>query len=192
MNLLAEHPLLLSLMVGMLGAVFLYAWLQNGKKAFAAVGFAFLFLIPVIWFVATEWETDREQITRLILETADAVQENDHTRAVLVIGDEKTRQQALSELPKYEFDRVKASSITVNLVPDSNPPQADVDLIASVVASDKAGRFSNMRVPRRVLLTFQKIGDQWKVIDYNHLPIGGQPDAFSPANVSSQRSSIRN
>jgi len=192
MTLLAEHPLLLSLMAAMMGAVVLYAWLQNGKKLFAGIGFGCLALIPLIWFIATELETDREQIERVIYETAQAVQENDHTRAVMMIGDESTRAQALAELPKYEFDRVKASNITINLVDGSNPPQADVDLIASVVASDKIGRFKNMRVPRRLVLTFQKLGDQWKVIDYNHMPIGGQPDAFSPANLSTQRSSIRN
>ncbi|MGB7343866.1 MAG: hypothetical protein WBD20_06620 [Pirellulaceae bacterium] len=192
MSILAERPLLLSIMAGLIGAMVLYAWLQSGKKIFAGIGFAFLALIPIFWIVATELETDREHIERLIQQTADAVQANDHTRAVLVIGDETTRQQALTELPNYIFDRVKTSSITINIVPDSSPLQADVDLIASVVASDKAGRFSNMRVPRRVLLTFEKNGDQWKVVGYNHMPIGGQPDAFSPANLSGQRSSIRN
>jgi hypothetical protein len=192
MTILAEQPLLLSLMAGLFGGGLLFAWLQSGTKSFALAGFACLALIPVIWIIATELETDREQIESLIYQTAQAIQDNDPTRAVLVIGDEKTRQQALMELPKYEFDRVKASSITINLVPGSNPPQADVDMIASVVASDKVGRFKNMRVPRRVLLTFEKNAGQWKVIQYNHMPIGGQPDGFSPANLANQRSSQRN
>ncbi|QDT12040.1 hypothetical protein [Planctomycetes bacterium K23_9] len=188
MTILAEHPLLLSLMVGMLAGGTLYAWLQSGKKSLAIAGFAFLALIPIIWLIATELETDREHIERLVYETAQAVQDNDHVRAVLVIGDEDTKRKALAELPKYEFDRVKASSITIDFVPGSNPPLADVDLIASVVASDKAGRFQNMRVPRKILLTFEKTGDQWKVIDYNHMQIGGQADAFSPPTISGQRS----
>jgi hypothetical protein len=192
MTILAEQPLLLSLMAAVFGGGLLFVWLQNGTKSLAVAGFAFLALIPIIWVISTELETDREQIENLIYQTAQAIQDNDPTRAVLVIGDEKTRQQALMELPKYQFDRVKASSITINLVPGSNPPQADVDMIASVVASDKVGRFKNMRVPRRVLLTFEKKSGQWKVIDYNHMPIGGQPDGFSPANLAGQRSSARN
>ena len=49
-----------------------------------------------------------------------------------------------------------------------------------------------MRVVRRIILTFEKSGDRWVVVGYNHMQPGGQPDAFSPTNVAGDRSTIRN
>ncbi|NND98414.1 MAG: hypothetical protein HKN47_13920 [Pirellulaceae bacterium] len=186
-DLLAEQPLLTSLMVGLVAAALLYGWLQSGKKPLAAAGFLMALMIPVIWVIAGEWETDREQIEAAIVATAAAVEANDHELAVEFIGDKETRQQALAELPKYVFDRVKVSGVSINIDPNSRPPQADVDMTASVNASDKRGQFQNMRVPRRVLLTFEKnTAGRWVVVDYNHMPIGGRPDAFSPPQVIRQ------
>lgn len=183
----AEQPLMLSLMVGMIAAALIYTWLQTGKKAMAVAGLIAGLLIPVIWLVASNIETDREQIEALIRQTAQAVQDNDHQKAVEVVDRTETRQQALAELPKYVFQKVSVGNMTINIVPGS-PLQADVDMIATVIASDKRGNFKDMRVPRRILLTFQKgSDDQWMVIDYNHMPIGGQPDAFSPQNIVSRR-----
>ena len=86
-TILAEQPLLLSIMFGGLGAVLLYSWLQTGNKKLAYSGFPLLLLLPVIWIVADTLETDREIIQSLIDATAAAVEENDHQQAVAVIGD---------------------------------------------------------------------------------------------------------
>ena len=188
----AEQPLMLSFMIGTIAVALVYVWLQTGKKAIGIGGLACGLLIPVVWMIASSIETDREQIETLIRRTAQAVQDNDHATAVSVIDRLETRQQALAELPRYVFDKVSVGNMTIKIVKGS-PLQADVDMIASVRASDKDGRFNDMRVARRILLTFQKgRDDQWTVVDYNHLPVTGQPDAFSPKNISGSRLNRRN
>ena len=85
-TLLAEQPLLLSLLLGVLAAGLVYGWLQTGKRGVGIAGLVVLVLIPIAWFVSNAWVTDRERIRELIFETADAVETNDIDRAVLVIG----------------------------------------------------------------------------------------------------------
>ncbi len=189
--LLAERPLLLSIIIGGIAAMLAYAWLQSGNKRLGAAAALTAVLIPGIWFLADQWETDREKIQSLIDSTVRAVQANDHQTAVQVIADKSTRDQALTELPRYVFDRVAASNVVISIDEKSAPKVADVELLAKVIASDKAGRVTGMRIVRRVILTFEKTGDTWVVVDYNHMQPGGQPDAFSPANVVGNRSSDR-
>ena len=56
----------------------------------------------------------------------------------------------------------------------------------NVVVSDKRGQFTSLRVPRRLQLQLQKLDScgrsrqRWFVVDYNHMPLVGQPDAYSP------------
>ena len=179
-TLIAEHPVLLSLMLAAMAAAFVYAWLQTGMKPLGIVGLMFAAMTPVAWYVSTAWVTDREQIRAAIYETAAAVGANDHEQAVRVIGDEKTKNRARAELPRYIFDLVKVSGIQIRMNEGSFPPRADVDINAVAVVSSKGGQFTNMRVPRRLFLTFQKNDDgSWAVVDYNHTPLNGQPDMFS-------------
>ena len=115
---LAEQPLLVSVLLGVLAGGLIYGWLQTGKKAAAVAGLILLLLIPVAWLVASRWETDREQIESLIYEIADAVERNDHEAAVKVIGDAKTKEQARQELSNWTFHLAAVnniSSININI-----------------------------------------------------------------------------
>lgn len=187
MRLLAESPVIVTLMLGVLAAACIYGWLQTGRKPLVLAGLVVACLIPIAWTVSENWVTDREQIERLVYQTADAVEANDHERAVAVIGDQATRQQALNELPQWEFSQADVGSIqSIRLLENTVPMQADVDMTVKVEVSSKRGGLHNLRVPRRLLLTLEKregqadqVGGGWVVTKYQHLPIVGPADAFS-------------
>ncbi|MCO8125102.1 hypothetical protein NHH03_25425 [Stieleria sp. TO1_6] len=180
-TILAEKPLMLAVMIGIVVAGLLYGWLQTGEKRIAIAALVVALFIPAVFLVANSVDTDREKILDIIQTTAHAVELNDHEMAVMLIADRQTRQQALAELPQYDFSRVRVRNIKINMVAGSIPEEATVDLDASVVASQTKGGLKDIRVPRRVILTFQKQPDEtWGVTDYNHMPLAGGPDGFSP------------
>ncbi|MCM2373189.1 hypothetical protein [Aporhodopirellula aestuarii] len=187
LQLVAERPLITALMLSVLAAGLVFGWLQTGRKPLAIVGLVIACLVPVSWFVSEYWVTDREQIELLIRQTADAVEANDHEKALAVIGDEATRRQAAAELPQWVFSQADVGSIrSIRVIENTSPTQADVDMIVKVEVSSQRGGMQNIRVPRRLLLTFEKRGDRsdaagggWVVTSYQHLPVVGGPDGFS-------------
>ena len=187
-QLIAESPLIVAMMLGVLAAGLLYGWLQTGRKPLVISGVLIACLIPVLWIVAENWVTDREQIEQLIFQTADAVEANDHDRAVAVIGDDATRRQALAELPNWVFSQADVGSIrSIRIIENTQPLQADVDMIVKVELSSKRGAMQNMRFPRRLMLTLEKRGTSsdavnggWVVTKYQHLDVIGPADATTP------------
>ena len=93
-RLIAEEPLIVSLMRGAMGFGLLYGWIRSGNKPIAVAGLVFVALIPLAWFIANQVETDREQIQRLLYTLADAVERNDHDSAVTVIADAELESRA--------------------------------------------------------------------------------------------------
>lgn len=183
-SMLAENPLLISIMIGVIVMAMLYGWLQTGNKRVAFAALAIALLIPGAYYLAGSIVTDREKILAAIYATAEAVEQNDHETAVLFIADRATRQRALQELPNYEFHRIGVRNIEITMVAGSYPQEASVDLDASVTASMAKGGLRNVRVPRRVILTFQKQPDEsWVVTDYTHLPLTGGTDNFTPNRI---------
>lgn len=184
--LLAENPLLLSIILGILAAALIYGWLQTGRKPLVCIGLIAAAFIPIVWVVAENWVTDRERIELLIHEVADAVEANDHDRALAIIGDEATKRQAAGELPQWIFTQADVGGIrSIRIVENTLPLEADVDMTVKVEVSGKRGSIRNLRVPRRLLLTFQKRGPAtdpyagWVVTSYRHLPIIGKADGFT-------------
>jgi len=181
-SLLAERPLILSIMLGTLSAGLIFGWLQTGKIGAAVVGLLLALMIPLAWVVAARWVTDREQIEALIYDTAGAVAENRYDRVYEVIGDPATETRARAELPNYVFDSADVTGIrSIDLIDGSYPPEADADLNVRVDVSHRGGRFRGVRVLRRLVLKLQKLDDQWVVVQYRHLPVVGGPDSFSTA-----------
>jgi ketosteroid isomerase-like protein len=178
-SLLAERPLLTSVMLAAMAFGLIYGWLQTGKKPVGIAGVVFLMLIPLAWVIASRWETDREQIESRMHEIAAAVEANDHDAAVAIIADPTTRAQAKAELRRWTFQVARVNQIrSIELIAGTFPPEADADIVAKVELSGTSSG-QTYRVPRRLILKFQKNGDQWQVIDYQHLPIVGGPDRFS-------------
>jgi ketosteroid isomerase-like protein len=181
-TLIAEQPLLLSLMLGVLATGLIYGWLQTGKRGFGIGGLGVFVLIPVAWLVSEYWVTDREQLRELIFETADAVESNDIERAVLVIGKRHPQlvARAKAELANYEFRQASVNQIRrINVDANALPTRAEVELIAGVDVTSRRGQFS-AKTPRRLTLQFEKQSDgQWAVVEYSQGPVIGDRDAFS-------------
>ncbi len=184
-TLLAEQPLVMSFLLAILAAAAIYGWLQSGQRAAGFAGLVFLILIPVAWLVANLWVTDRERISALIYETAAWVEANDIDRAVQVISKQQTPliASARGELANYEFTQARVNQIqSITMQPNNASPQADVELSVTVTVSSKRGQFASIQVPRRLSLRFEKQPDDaWVVIGYDHRPIIGDRDAFSPS-----------
>ena len=177
MTLLSEQPLLVSIMLAALGGGLIFAWLQSGKKGAAVAGLVCILLIPAAWILAERLVTDRERITEIIYSVADSVAANDHEAAVAIIADEKTRRMAMTELPNYVFQMAEVNQLTsIKIDENAIPPSAEVELTVKADVSAKRGGFNNLRVLRKLELIFEKQGDDWVVIAYQHsAPIGNGP-----------------
>ncbi|MEP2310840.1 hypothetical protein, partial [Rhodopirellula bahusiensis] len=159
-QLLAEQPLVISIMLGVLAAALIYSWLQTGKKALVISGLVCAALIPLAWVIAGNWVTDEERIETLIYDVAQAVEEERYDDVVELIGAEKTKAQAGTELQRYEFEVAKVGNIrSIKMVQGAVPPQANVDMTVKVTVSEKRGSIKNVSIPRRLMLTFEKSGD---------------------------------
>mgnify|MGYP001082841228 FL=1 len=180
-RLIAEEPLIVSLMLGAMGFGLLYGWLRTGNKPIALAGLVFVALIPLAWFIANQVETDREQIQRLVYTLADAVERNDHDSAVTVIADPELEARARLELQNWTFDLAKVTQINkIRVIDDTFPPQADIEMMVKVKVSGRGSNaIQNAQIPRKLLLTMEKEGDDWLITEYQHLPIIGGPDKFS-------------
>ena len=181
---LAEQPLLSSVMLVIVAMAMIYHWMQTGKKPALFAGLFLLLLVPSAFALASYWVTDREQISEAIFRTADAVANNDFDRAVRVIEPAQRDKiaAAKSDLMRFHFNEARVTKIrSIDVLANAVPPEAEVDMSVSVVVSDHRGQISDMRVIRRVILQFHKSpAGEWLVYDYNHLPIVGDPDGFSP------------
>jgi hypothetical protein len=181
---LAEQPIVSAIILALIGSTLIFGWMQTGKKAALGVGLVVLALIPGAFALAANWVTDREMITEAIYRTADAVANNDFERAVQVIEPAQRAkvEAARADLQRFRFDEARVNKLrTIDILPDAFPPVAEVDLSVTVVVSDQRGQINRMRVPRRVVLQFRKSETgQWFVYDYNHMPIVGDPDGYSP------------
>jgi hypothetical protein len=184
-NLIAEQPLVMAILLGAVAVAALFGWLQTGKREPLGVGIVFLALIPIAWAVSVRWVTDREQIREAIYATADAVMRNDFDAAVRVIDPTNPHLVAAAkgDLSRFRFTDARVNKFrSVDLIQGSEPPEAEADLSVSVLVSDAGGQFSDYRVLRRLILRFRKSDSgRWYVYGYNHMPVAGQPDAYSPS-----------
>lgn len=179
-DLIAERPMVVSILLFAITTSLIYGWLQTGKRQAAWAALVPLVLVPVAHWVAAEWETDREKIQTLLYELADAVEGNEIERAVRAIGDPDMQARARSELQRYRFQMASINKIrNIHFIEGSYPPEADVELSVKVDVSDNGGRFQNVRVLRLLVLRMVFKNERWSIIDYRHFPITGQPDAAS-------------
>lgn len=179
-RMLAEQPWTIAIMLAAFGVSLLFAWMQSGKRPAAVIGGICLALIPVAFVVASNLETDREQIERLIYQTADAIERNDFDGVYDLIGDGDARRMAMQELPNFEFTMARVNKLrSIDLLDGSFPPQADAELSVKVDVSAKRGGIKNVRVVRTLLLRLEKRSDDWVVTDYKHMPVVGGPDAYT-------------
>lgn len=181
-TMLAEQPILISVVLGILALTLLYMWTRGAHRGVAISGAVCLALIPLAWLFANLVETDEESIRKSIRQFAAHVEANDFEQAYLSIhpdrGDILARAKA--ELPNYEFTRARVGGFNrIRLLPGTDPREAVVDLTASVRVSLARGGIRDQAVARRLFLRMVETQNGWQVIDYEHRPVVGGMDGYS-------------
>ncbi len=168
MDLLFESPLL----VGGIGlavvAATVFGFVQTGSRTVLYTALGLLLLTILLVTVSMRVETEREQLTNLIHQTASELENNNHSAILSRIHPQanSTVLRATSELPRYEFTVANVTRIhELDIRSKAQPPTATVKM--NVVVEGTFDGFSG-RVPRYVEVMFEKQGDRWLVIDYNH------------------------
>lgn len=188
-TLIAEQPLMMAILLGVIAGAALFGWLQTGKRESMWVGLVFLILIPISWVVSVRWVTDREQITAAVYATAEAVKRNDFDAAVQVFAPQQREliAAAKADLSRFRFTEARVNKMrSIEMIQGSDPPEAEVDISVSVKVSDKSGQFQDFPVLRRVVLRFRQADNgKWYVYNYTHMPIAGAPDMYSPKTSTS-------
>ncbi|TWT68137.1 hypothetical protein [Crateriforma conspicua] len=183
---LAERPLMTMAMLGIVVAACVAAWLKTGRRDVLIAAIIGACLVPAAGYLADVLVTDRERIEQIVYEVAAAVENNDVDTAVSYLRSESLRRRAADELSRYRFSMARVNQLRrVDLIKNSFPPEAEVELSVKVDVSERSGALQNVRVVRRLVLKFVKVGDgddgngDWKVIDYAHFPITGGADSYS-------------
>ena len=168
MDILFESPLL----VGGIGiavlAATIFGFVQTGSKAalYAAIGI--LLLTVLLVFISLRVETEKEQLTSFIHQTASELENNNHAAILSRIhpNANTTVGRAAAEMPRYEFTVADVTRIhELEIRSSAQPPTAIVKM--NVVVEGTFDGFSG-RVPRYVEISLEKVGDRWLVTDYQH------------------------
>lgn len=182
-TLVAERPILLSLILLALAAAVAFVWVQVGKPFLMYLAGLILLLVPIGIYASIVLETDRESLTRTIREVAAAVESEDYERVYSFIDPQAKEALRLAqmELPSYEFTSARVTAFReFDIRNDLDPTQAIVELVANVIVSSRTANFGQARVVRVVIIKFRKTGDQWKAVEYTHHKFPKGPDSHSP------------
>lgn len=185
MNVIAERPIMLALMLLVLAGVFAFVWMQTGQRSLLIVAGVVVGLIPVGLYVEHVWVTDRESLEQTIMDIAAALEANDHETVFKHIdpGANQAVLSAKAELPRFKFQQVfvnRGSFRRFEVKNDREPIEAIADFNINVIVSLRSGQHADVRVPRRLIVKFRKSSDVWRAVEYTHLPIIGDADAYSP------------
>lgn len=181
-KLIAEQPILLTVVLGLVGVALLYGWTREGRRWLAVAGLIVLALIPLAWLSSSLLVTDEEEIRTMISDMAKNIEANNHDAVYAIIHRNRPDivARAKSELPNYEFSRARVGGFNkIRILPGTNPKEAVVDLTASVTVSIKNGFLQNQSGARKLLLHLRETDDGWKVIDYSHRQVIGGDDPYT-------------
>jgi hypothetical protein len=203
-SLLGEQPLIMAVILAALGGLAVVVASQMGRREPLWVAAIFFLLIPVTWAISVRWVTDREAIRESLESLTRAVQANDFEGVAASIDPDRRDliESARSDLARFVFRDVRITRVqSIRIVPrsgsdgrevsvDDGPDgkrsgaggaEAEVDLTVTAVASSARGEFAPTRALRRVILSMRKTSSgRWCVRAYNHMPVIGKSDSFSP------------
>lgn len=203
-SLLGEQPLVMAVILAALGGLAVVVASQMGRREPLWVAGILFLLIPVTWAISVRWVTDREAIRESLESLTSAVQANDFEGVAASIDPDRRDliESARSDLARFVFRDVRITRVqSIRIVPrsqleggelpvDEGPddkgsgasgPAAEVDLTVTAVASSARGEFAPTRALRRVILSMRKTSSgRWCVRAYNHMPVIGKSDSFSP------------
>lgn len=208
-SLLGEQPIVMAVILAALGGLAVAVASQTGRREPLWVAGIFFMLIPVTWAISVRWVTDREAIRDRLESLTRAVQANDFEGVAASIDPDRRDliESARNDLARFVFRDVRITRVqSIRIVPRSEPggaellgdkasvdkgtvakgqnddgPAAEVDLTVTAVASSARGEFAPTRALRRVILSMRKTSSgRWCVRAYNHMPVIGKSDSFSP------------
>jgi len=171
MTWLLESPTTVLVLGGITALVFGAIWLQTGRKIELYIMLAIITGVVGVLVAGKLWKSERQQVKTTLYQVARDVERNDLDAVLAYLHPSRSdvRQLAISELPLYKFESVKIKqNLEIELFPDESPPRAVTSFNVVVVASDRAGVISGRPVPRFVHVTFLKVGDDWRISDFDH------------------------
>jgi hypothetical protein len=166
-----EQPLLIGLTGLLLISILLAIWSQMGKSMFLWGAGVVLAATVGMLFLERSIETDRESVERTLQEIADAVASGEvsellqyaHSQALGV------RKQVETEFRRYDIDEVRITQIwDVEISSEPSPRRAVAHFNASVRSGRVQSGLGTRAVVRYVTVTFEKEGNDWKVVAYEH------------------------
>lgn len=166
-----EQPLLIGLTGLLLISVIIAVWSQiGGRIPPIAAG---LVLIATVGMLAVERfvETDRERVVRTLHEIAETVAVGEVSDLLEFAHSSATdvRRQVEMEFHLYQIEEVRVTRVwDVEILTDREPHRAIARLNVSVRGGQVQSGFGIRRVVRFVMVTFEKEGEDWRVIAYEH------------------------
>lgn len=190
MTYITEQPIIGAAILAVLGVVLLIGWVKSGVGKVALAGLVCFLLIPVVLAIGSAIETETEIIKRVLRETAEAIRsasapDGDYTVAVSIIDDPQVRDAATRLLEQYRPGGASITGFRSVKISDGSPLTATVDLNAKGRVRLRGG--GEATIPRRVILDMEKIGDDWKIIDFEHRGLVGGPDMYSNQKFGQDR-----
>ncbi len=172
-----------ALIVGLLTtSVFFGAFLKTGRRSLIAA--SLLAIATTIGLVLLERAvvTDRERVEQTIYDLAAAVERNDVQGALSFVHSQasKIRPHAEREFATWSFSRVVVkNNLEVELQGAPQATRAVATFNVVVVLGDRQGQIVDQHVARVVRVTLVKEEDDWRVWEYSHLNVLGNPDQYS-------------
>ncbi|MDA1049403.1 MAG: hypothetical protein O3C40_02845 [Planctomycetota bacterium] len=171
MSWLLENPTTVLVLGGITAVVFGAIWLQTGRKIELYIMLAIITSVAAVLVAGRFWNSERQRVKATLYQIAADVERNDVNAVLAHLHPRKAavRQRAAAEMPKYKFEQVTIKrNLEIEVFAEESPPRAVTSFNVVVVASDQSGLINGRHVPRFVRVTFLKVGNDWRIADYDH------------------------
>lgn len=167
-----ESPVTIAVTGFALVVMALITWINGGYKSalYTAVGLALLTMLLLM--ISLQVKTDREQISAVLTEVADAVHQNDLDKVLMYIhpGAVAGVRRVKSELPNYQFTEARITGVkSIRAERKTNPPSAIAEFNVAVSLSGQGAQANGIR--RFVRCYFLYSDGRWRVNDYQHYDV---------------------
>jgi len=148
----------------MLTIIFVGLAFSSGETIMLKVAVIIAVLVAILNVIEVYVVTNREQIENSLYDMASAMQKNDVERVLSYLDNEDLVQRARNEIRD-----AKCHSCTITAINEvaiaNNGQSATADFVAFARASNRSFP-SPTPVQRRIKLSFEKRGNDWKVSDF--------------------------